>query len=364
MKHVTDRPNIMQAMNFKILREFPSPDLERAWRDYLSRAEFPAHYDAPEYFLEPLWGNKPLFAILAIENERGNEKVAGVLTGMHVGKNVMCGLSTRPQISVDPSGDTAAILDTLAQGLLAEASSAELVTVYTWSYLKLPPFSAHGFQCQELEGDVVLDLTLGADALFKQFTKDRRRNIRFAEKNGVEISEVTTAQDIADSYEVYSAWRETERKTIHNRKASFEVFEKAANLRGNRLRLLARVEGKPIAINSFRFFAGGLFESAGNSSLDEFIHLKPNDLLQWRGIEWACRHGLRRHSLGGSHQFLLRFGGTVIPILCYRLDRTWLRRHDLRDTVKGIVRKLPPSVEKAVRRLAGKEKEKEKGSRT
>jgi hypothetical protein len=46
------------------------------------------------------------------------------------------------------------------------------------------------------------------------------------------------------------------------------------------------------------------------------------------------------------------------------LDRTWLRRHDLRDTVKGIVRKLPPSVEKAVRRLAGKEKEKEKGSRT
>jgi len=359
MTHVTDRPHIMQATNFKILREFPSPDLETAWRDYLARVEFPSHYDAPEYFLEPLWAGKQRFAVLALENNGGNERVTGVLTGLHTGKHVMCGLQARPQISVDPAADTSATLETLAQGLLAEASSAELVSVYTWSYLKLSPFSALGFQCRELQGNVVLDLTLGADALFKQFAKDRRRNIRFAEKNGVEISEVTTAQDIADSYAVYSAWRETERKTIHNRKVSFEVFAKAASLRGNRLRLVARVGGKPVAINSFRFFPGGLFESSANSSLDEFIHLKPNDLLQWRGIEWACRHGLRRHSLGGSHQFLLRFGGTVIPILRYRLDRTWLHRHDLRDTVEGVgrrvVRKLPPSMEKAVRKLTGKE---------
>jgi len=53
-KLVTDRPHNPQALNFKILREFPSPDLERAWRDYLARIEFPSHYESPEYFLEPL----------------------------------------------------------------------------------------------------------------------------------------------------------------------------------------------------------------------------------------------------------------------------------------------------------------------
>jgi len=346
----------MQAVSFKILREFPSPELEKAWRDYLARAEFPSHYEAPEYFLEPLWPGKPRFAVLALERDR----VTGVLTGLHAGKHVMCGLPARPQISVDPAADTAATREALAQGLLVEASSAELVSVYTWSYLKLPAFSEHGFQCRELQGNVVLDLTLGADALFKQFAKDRRRNIRFAEKNGVEISEITTAQDITDAYAVYSAWRETERKTVHTHKVRFEVFEKVARLKGNRLLLLARASGKAIALNRFRFFPGGLFESSANSSLDEFIHLKPNDLMQWRGIEWACRHGLRRHSLGGSHQFLLRFGGTVIPILHYRLDRTWLRRHDLRDTVKEvgsrIARKLPPSVEEGIRKLTGKKK--------
>jgi len=272
----------------------------------------------------------------------------------------MCGLPARPQISVDPAADIEATPEALAKGLLAEASSAQLVSVYTWSYLKLPPFSAYGFQYQELQGNVVLDLTLGADALFKQFTSKRRQNIRFAEKHGVETSEVTTAQDIADSYAVYSAWRKTERKTVHGDKLSFEVFEKAASLKGNRLRLLARVAGKAVAINSFRYFPGGLFEHSANSSLDEFMRLHPNELLHWKGIEWACRHGFRRDSLGGSHEFLLRFGGTVIPILHYRLDRTWLRRHDLRERVEGIgrrvVRKLPPFMEKAVRKLAGKEK--------
>jgi len=358
MTPVTDQPDIKQAMSFKILREFPSPELERAWRDYLARVEFASHYESPEYFLEPLWAEKQRFAILAFENDR----VVGALTGMHAGKNVTCGLPARPQINVDPAADTGAALGTLLEGLMAETASSELVSVYTWSFLKLSPFAARGFQCQELSGNVVLDLTQGAEALFKQFPKDRRRNIRFAEKNGVVISEIITPQDIADAYAVHSAWRQTERKVVHARKRSLEDYEKVVNLKGNRLLLLARVEGKAVAVNSFRYYPGGLFESSANSSLDEFIHLKPNDLLQWRGIEWACSHGLRRHSLGGSHPFLLRFGGTVIPILRYRLDRTFLHRHDLRDTVQGvgrrIVGKLPPFMEDGIRKLAGKKNKK------
>src|SRR5580658_5105917 len=165
MTLVTDRPQTTQATTFKILREFPSPELEKPWRDYLARLEFPSHYEAPEYFLEPLWAGKPRFAVLAIDSDRGNDKVTGVVTGLHDGKHVICGLPARPQISVDPAGDTAATLEALLQGLLAESASAELVSVYTWSHLELPAFSARGFQCQQLQGNVVLDLTLGADAL-------------------------------------------------------------------------------------------------------------------------------------------------------------------------------------------------------
>jgi len=342
-------------MKFQILHEFPSADLERSWRDCLTRVEMPSHYDAPEYFLESLRvGDRP-FAVLAVEGTR----VRGVLTGFHLGKHVMSGLPSRPQICVDTTEDAEPTIEILAQGLLAEADSAELISIYTWRSRELKPFSTRGFRTRQLPGNVVLDLTLGPEALFKQFTKDRRRNIRYAEKHGVEVFEATTAQDIADAYAVYSAWRGTERKQVQG-SWSFESFEKTVGIKTNRRLFLARFEGKVIAINIFRFFPGGLFESAANSSLDEFMHLKPNDLLQWRGIEWACSQGLRRHSLGGSHGFLLRFGGTVVPILRYRLDRTWLHRHDLREAAQAfggrIYHKLYPFVEKGLNKLGSTEK--------
>jgi CelD/BcsL family acetyltransferase involved in cellulose biosynthesis len=341
-------------MEFIILHAFPPPDIEFAWRECLTRVEYPAHYNAPEYFLVPHFAGKRPFAVLAL-NQR---KVSGVLTGLHEQSQVMCGLVSRPQICVDSAEDLDATLDALACGLFSEAGAADLVTVFTWNYLPLPAFEMRGFRPKELQGNVVLDLRQGPDALFKQFAKDRRRNIRFAEKHGVEVSMATTSDDVAAAYQVYTAWRQTERKIVQGAQTSFEVFENGAQLTNRRM-FLARVGGKPVAVNIFRFFPGGLFESASNYSLDEFLYLKPNELLQWRGIEWACSQGLLRHSLGGAHAFLKRFGGTVVPVVRYRLDRTWLRRHDLRETVLDLsretVQRMPPGVGKTVRRVLGRE---------
>jgi hypothetical protein len=285
--------------------------------------------------------------------------VAGILTGLHEGNQVHCGLPSRPQICVDPAKDAGATQRALLEGLLQEAGNAELVTVFTWPSLELPVFRARGFRRRQLPGNVVLDLSQGADAVFKQFSKDRRRNIRFAEKNGIEVQLAMTARDIAEAYEVYKAWRQTDRKELQGTAFTPEVFERAAQLTHNRRLFLARLSGKVVAINIFRLCPGGLFESAANSSLDEFMHLKPNELLQWRGIEWACSQGLRRHSLGGSHPFLLRFGGTVVPILRYRLDRSLLRKHDVRDAVRDwgreTLRKMPPALEKKVRSWLGED---------
>jgi Acetyltransferase (GNAT) domain len=322
-------------MNFKILHEFPTAAFERAWRDCLTRVEFPAHYNTPEYFLEPYFTGRRPFAVLALEGD----EVSGVLTGLHAENQVHCGLASRPQICVDPTKDGNAAQSALLEGLLSEAGDAELIAAFTWTSLELPVFASHGFRRRALPGSVVLDLSSGSDAVFKQFAKDRRRNIRFAEKNGVEVELATGPQDIAQAYEVYKAWRETNRKQVYGAIRSFEVFERSAQLIHNRRLFLARFAGSVIATNIFRFCPGGLFESAANSSLDEFMHLKPNELLQWRGIEWACSQGLRRHSLGGSHPFLMRFGGTVEPIIRYRLDRSWLRKHDLRDATRDLGRK-------------------------
>ena len=341
-------------MRYEILHEFPALQAEVAWRDLMGRLEMPSHYDAPEYFLEPFWEGKQPFSVLALEGD----SVAAVLTGIHDGEHVVCGLPSRPQIAVDPNTDTLGALEALLQGLFKEAGRAKLLSVYTWPSVELGPFAARGFRRRQFQGNVMLDLTRGADILFQEFSKDRRRNIRFAEKHGITVRVAAEKEDFLRAYDVYWAWGRSERKKVKRKRHRFENFVNGHRLLKNRRLFLAELSGKLIAINTFRFYSGGLFESALNCSLDEFLHLKPNDLLQWKGIEWACSQGLRRHSLGGAHPFLTRFGGTVVPVLRYRLDRTLLRQHDLEeiaaDTARKTFRQLPPSVQEKVRRALGK----------
>lgn len=337
---------------FAVVHDFPAPDLESAWRECLARVEIPSHYNAPEYFLSPLWAGKRPFAILALEGS----KVVGILTGIHDGKELNCGQQSRPQICIDATAERAAVEEALAEGLMAEAGRESLLSVYSWMVLE--SLRRFGFRHRQLEGDVVLDLTRGAEALFKQFHENVRRNIRFAIRHGVEVSQASTGEDLLEYYDVYLKWRQTKRKEIVAELLPLDSFLKARSLMGNSRLFVARHSGKIVAGNVARFYPGGLLEAASNSSLDEFLHLKPNDLLLWRVIEWACQEGLPRASLGGAHPFLRRFGGTVVPIHRYRIDRTWGRRHDLREAVLDFGRqslhRMPAPVEKTVRLLLRK----------
>ena len=340
--------------SFVILHDFPSSEIERAWRDCLRRVEFPAHYYSPEFFREPDWEGKSPFAILAVD--RG--LITGVLTGLHEGNQVISGLQSRPQICVDPTADTRVALDSLARGLLAEAGSAKLITAYSWSWLALDAFQPFGFRRRSLEGNVVLDLTKGPEILFKELNKKRRTNIRFAIRNDVEVFQATTPEHAAAFYDLYLRWRRTTRKIIRTERIPREVFESRIGRQENFKFFLARHSATVIAGITLRLFAGGLVEYANNSSLDEFLHLKPNDLLVWNAIEWACKQGYLRFSLGGAHRFLREFGGEVVPILRYRLDRTLFHKHELReaalDMARSSVSKVPQPLERIIRKILRK----------
>jgi GNAT acetyltransferase-like protein len=333
-----------------ILDDFPSLEIEATWREFLGRVEFPAHYDTPEFLLEPYWDDKHPFAVLAFDDT----KMVGVLTGLHEGKQVVSGLSSRPQICLDPKADPVSTTNLLIEGLLSEARGANLITVYSWASTPLPAFQQRGFSVRELEGAVVLDLSAGAQALFDGFAKNRRRDVRLAIRNGIEVVEETTEEDLRAYWEVYSAWRKTERKQIqHNR--SWSNIATVHKMRQNHRRFLARYQGKVIAASGVRFCPGGMIEYANNCSLDEYMKLLPNDLLVWRIIEWACDHGFKRYCLGGAHPFLRKWGGTVVPINRYRLDCSLFRRHDLKESLAGsarnLLRRMPPSLQRKIRKV-------------
>jgi N-acetylglutamate synthase-like GNAT family acetyltransferase len=339
---------VIDRSQFVILHDSPPSEIESLWREFLRGLDYPAHYDSPEYFREPYWEGKSPFAVLALDNGR----IAGVLTGIHTGDHVCCGLPSRPQIYPDPRCDAFGVSKILMDGLLREANQAQLITVFSWAERAIPAFQQGGFRVRQQSGIPMLDLRIGADALFSRFSKNCRRDIRAAFRKGVEVSEVVTEQDLLAYWQVYSAWKKTKRKKI-TAESTFAEAERTHQLRGNRRRFLARYQGKAIAAAGFRFCPKGLIEYAGNCSVDEFLHLLPNDMLIWKAIQWACDQGFTRLSLGGSHPFLLKTKGTITPICRYRLDRSVFHRIDLGENLREIARRFANTIPTAKEILKG-----------
>jgi hypothetical protein len=326
-----------------ILHSDPDEMCADRWRKFLERADFAAHYVSPEYFLEPFFRDKRPFVVLAWQGER----VVAALSGIHEEHQLACGLVARPQICFETDVDLEAASDALVAGLRYEAGPDKLITLYSW--LPLNTLSKHGYRGQQEEGVVMLDLTQEPDELFKQFSQTRRTGIRNAIKRGLEVAIAGTPDEFKTYYDIYVDW--CRRKKITP--SSFETIEQALTSPNRRL-FLARYEGKIIAGTIIRLYPGAMIEYAANNSLKEYLKLTPNEFLQWRVVEWACKEGFKRYSLGGAHLFLRKMGGSIAPIYRYRLDRTWLHRHELREALgksgRNIFNHLPSGLKTPVRR--------------
>jgi hypothetical protein len=232
----------MEFPSTQILHSYPDDTrvIDR-WREFLTRADFAAHYVSPEYFREPFFRDKQPFVILAWQGDR----IVAALSGVHEGQQLTCGLMSRPQISLDNTADLAAVSDALVTGLLNEAGSEKLITVYSW--IPLDTLSTYGYRCKQEEGVVMLDLTKGPDELFKQFAQSRRTDIRNAIKRGMEVVIAETHEEFKAYYEIYADWCRRKKITPH----SFAVIEEASNLPNRRV-FLVRYEGNFIAATIIR----------------------------------------------------------------------------------------------------------------
>ena len=320
--------------DFCILHGPPADALEARWRACLANSDFPTHYTAPEFFLEPAFRKRRPFAVLSMTGE----EVTGVLTGINDGERVQSGLSVRPQIALSRNADKACAMADLAAGLVAEAKETKLVDLFVWSDMEaLVPAR---FRQRRYDGVVMLDLSRGPDALFRNFSENKRTNIKKAIKYGVSVEPATSRDDVAAYYAICVDWSRRKALPI----ASEDEFHQSFALTANRLLLLARHQGKIIAGLVIRYVARGVMEYAANSSLESALRLRPNDLLHWRAIEWGCREGITKYSLGGTHLFLRKFGGEIVPTTRHRLDLSLFRRFEIGDWLVGQIEQARPFV--------------------
>ena len=309
--------------SFRLLHGFPTGSVLGQWRSCLSGCDFPTHYTAPEFFLEPMLRKMKGFAVLSLSGEC----VTGILTGLRDGDHVQSGISVRPQVAFLRHADRHRAMTNLLSGLLQEAASAKLVDLFVWS--EMEGFVGERFRRKQCEGVVMLDLARGPDALFRKFSENKRTNIKKAIKYGVSVAPAKNDDQISAYYRVCVDWARRKHLPIPEE----EEFRENFGLTNNRLLLLAHHESEIIAGVVIRFCPSGVMEYAANCSLESALRLRPNDLLHWRAIEWGCREGLTHYSLGGAHLFLRKFGGEIVPTTRCRLDLSILRGYTVRDWV-------------------------------
>ncbi|MBP9664291.1 MAG: GNAT family N-acetyltransferase [Pyrinomonadaceae bacterium] len=325
-----------------VLTGTPEGEILALWNDFFANAVLPTHYVSPDFFCDPFAGHGRRFAVLVSIGDR----VDAVATGTENGTAIRCGLGVRPQAVFRKNVDLAAVGAVLAGALKQGCLTADLIDLHSWG--PLDGLRSSGFAHKAAsEGDrvIMLDLSKGPEQLFKEFSERRRTDLRKTMKSGdLVVKELETEAELADIYDLHCGW--TTRKGV-----VADPFESFRSVLGSKYRktFIAIHDGKVIAATFLRFCPGAVVEYAANNSLDGFQKLRPNELLGWRAIEWACSAGFTHFSLGASHPFLARFGGNVIASHRYRLDRTVLKVHVNRERLQNFARQASLSLPDGIR---------------
>ncbi len=328
----------------------PDSELAARWNEFAAGAPFATHYVTANYFTDPyIRGER--FAVLACD-DRG--EIAGVLSGTIEKEKFISGMFSRPQMvfgkNVDRKATASALLDGVGQ---IGNGRAKLVEIHAWE--PEPQLVSDGMQVRESNETtsvVMLDLTDSPDAIFAKFSQTRRNEIRKAIKQDlVEVKQLETEAELDELYRIHCEWNERK----GNNADSIEQMRTAVGQVENRRVFIAKANGKVIAGSFYRFCPGGVVEYAANFSMPEFQRLRPNDLIGWHAIQWACRENFAFFSMGGSHLFLRRFGGEIRKTYRYRRDHSRFKFHELRENARefgsSAYRRLPENVKNGVRKI-------------
>jgi len=143
---------------------------------------------------------------------------------------------------------------------------------------------------------IIINLEKPLDKIWSALNKKARWGVKKSEKLGVETR-------IADTW---GKWEEFYRlHVLHSRKKQYHsepysFFEGMFKLHSKGMsRLFVALLGKRIIAGSLFLVYRKNMIFLQNASLPAFLSYNPNNLIQWRSIEWACDNGVTIYDLNG-----------------------------------------------------------------
>jgi len=178
-------------------------------------------------------------------------------------------------------------------------------------------FKEQGFVRRDEYLTFILPLDRKIEELWKGIGDKNRNMVRKAEKSGVQVVEAKSKADLENFYRLYLKTM----KRLGSPPQPFKFFERMWDLfhPQNLMIPLAKYEEIYIAGGLF-LLHNGIIHHAYSCSLEEYLRLAPNDLIQWHIIEWGNEHGFSYLDFGRSREnagnvlFKRRWGGDLVKM--------------------------------------------------
>jgi len=157
-------------------------------------------------------------------------------------------------------------------------------------------FHKMNYVAKAKENEYVVNLGGGAQKLWMNIHHNKRRNIKRALEQGVEITQSHNNEDLKTFYSLLQASVERKGYTPYPR----ALFEAIWNNYDPELSsvFLAKWKGKSIS-GVFIVVQGKTVYALNAGSLVEGWEVRPNDIMHWKAMEWACSRGYTKYNLGG-----------------------------------------------------------------
>ena len=195
-----------------------------------------------------------------------------------------------------------------------------------------------------------LDLGVGQEELFRQITDANRRNIRKAEKCGVEVGIESSLDALREFYPLNCLTRR--RHGLPPQPWQFfENVHREVIAKGKGITALARHEGKTVSANVYFHFGEKAMFKFGASDM-RLQHLRAGNLVMWEAIRYYAGKGCKSLCFGrtepeneGLRRFKLGWGTKETEVTYYRFDLTsgaYVTEHDnVSPGKRDMLSKLP-----------------------
>jgi lipid II:glycine glycyltransferase (peptidoglycan interpeptide bridge formation enzyme) len=143
--------------------------------------------------------------------------------------------------------------------------------------------------------DYVVNLEEGVQKLWESIDHNKRRNIKKAVREGVEVVQSHSHEDLETFYSLHEASAKRDGFSAHPR-SWFEAAWKTYKPESSRV-FLAYWKGKSVS-GVYVVTHGKTVYALRAGSLTEGLEARPNELMHWKIMEWACENGYSKYNMG------------------------------------------------------------------